>query len=233
MDQGGRMECSMRKKLDKARNRKQARRKQNFYFALVCVIGILLVLGILSYRSRMSQRMSTGKIVIDPKEVDHGIPLFLQADRRWGERSYGSGPMKETGCGPTCLSMVRCGLGHDGKWDPFRVATLAERKGFYVYGSGSSWDLMTEGARMLGMDSRELSCDASQIIQSLREGKPVICAVGPGDFTTQGHFIVLAGIGDSGKIIVHDPNSQKNSEKAWEIERILKQIKNLWAFTLH
>lgn len=222
----------MKERRNKIRNRKQVKGRQNYYFVLICGVGILLVLSILFYRNQMSRRMSTGEIVIYPKELDHGIPLFLQGDPRWGERSYGSGPMKKTGCGPTCLSMVRCGLGRDGKWNPFRVARLAERKGFYVYGSGSSWDLMTEGARMLGLDSQELSCDGSQIMQALQAGKPIICAVGPGDFTTQGHFIVLVGIDDSGKIIVHDPNSRKNSKKTWEIDRILEQIKNLWTFSL-
>ena len=52
--------------------------------------------------------------------------------------------------------------------------------------------------------------------------------MGPGDFTTTGHFIVLVGY-ENGKIKVNDPNSIKNSEKEWTYEQIKDQIRNLWA----
>jgi predicted double-glycine peptidase len=55
--------------------------------------------------------------------------------------------------------------------------------------------------------------------------------MGPGDFTTQGHFIVLTGVDGDGKILLHDPNSRKNSEKAWEYERLAGQMKNLWKYS--
>ena len=54
----------------------------------------------------------------------------------------------------------------------------------------------------------------------------------PGDFTSAGHFIVLCGIKDNGEIIVHDPNSRKNSEKSWDLERLMSQIKNLWSYSI-
>lgn len=57
----------------------------------------------------------------------------------------------------------------------------------------------------------------------------MICSMKPGDFTTQGHFIVLAGTED-GKIRVHDPNSRVRSETLWEYGRLQSQINNLWAF---
>ena len=51
----------------------------------------------------------------------------------------------------------------------------------------------------------------------------------PGDFTTQGHFIVLVG-GEDGKIIVNDPNSKERSSLLWEYDTLAGQIKNLWVF---
>ena len=53
----------------------------------------------------------------------------------------------------------------------------------------------------------------------------------PGDFTTTGHFIVLAGVED-GKIRVNDPNSVKRSEELWDYETLEYQINNLWAYTV-
>ena len=55
--------------------------------------------------------------------------------------------------------------------------------------------------------------------------------MGPGDFTTTGHFIVLTGIGDNGDVLVNDPNSKKNSEKSWSIEKLIPQIRNLWTYS--
>ncbi|HEY9575661.1 MAG TPA: papain-like cysteine protease family protein, partial [Lachnospiraceae bacterium] len=66
---------------------------------------------------------------------------------------------------------------------------------------------------------------------NLSSSTPMICSVKPGDFTFTGHFIVLAGLDDSGKIIVNDPNSQKNSKKHWEIDRLLPQIKAIWKYS--
>lgn len=78
------------------------------------------------------------------KEVTQGkIPLFLQWDERWGYETYGDDFLALTGCGPTCLSMVRCGLSGDSSWNPYKTARMAENSGYYVSGSGSSWDLMT------------------------------------------------------------------------------------------
>ena len=65
-------------------------------------------------------------------------------------------------------------------------------------------------------------------------GRPIICVMGPGDFTTEGHYIVLIDIEHtSGEIIVNDPNSKENSYKTWSVETIMKQTKNLWAYSIN
>ena len=51
--------------------------------------------------------------------------------------------------------------------------------------------------------------------------------MGPGDFTSKGHFILLAGM-DDGLIKVNDPNSIKSSEKLWDFEDIQSQIRSAW-----
>lgn len=114
--------------------------------------------------------------------------------------------------------------------NPAEMARYSEENG-YVDGDMTSWTLMTEGAAQLGLSSEELPADEDAVRSALSRGKPVICSVGPGDFTTSGHFIVLAGLDDAGRAIVHDPNSAERSEKPWEIGRVLSQCRNLWAFT--
>jgi hypothetical protein len=163
---------------------------------------------------------------------DGGIPLFLQWDKRWGYEEYGSSMLAITGCGPTCMAMVVAGLLGDEKQNPLAVAEFCEENGYYAWGEGTSWELMEDGARKLGLSSRELSSHAPTVLAALRSGAPVICAVRSGDFTTTGHYIVLAGENADGTTKVNDPNSIIRSETGWPLETILDQANNLWAFAL-
>ena len=156
------------------------------------------------------------------------VPLLFQWDERWGNTIYGSDVMTVTGCGPTCLSMVLVHLLQDATFTPRYVADFAEENKYYAKGSGSKWALISEGGETLGLDVTELPLDENRIKKNLELGNPVICIMGPGHFTTAGHFIVLRGVED-GKFIVNDPNSVENSERLWSYEEISGQIKNLWA----
>ena len=159
------------------------------------------------------------------------IPLLLQWDERWGYAAYGDGYIGNGGCGPTSLSMVIVGLTGDNTVTPKVVADYAAENGYYVSGAGSSWTLMSEGAKHFGVDGVIMSFSRDEIYRALEEGHPIICSVGAGDFTTEGHFIVLSGIKDD-KICVNDPNSSVNSGKLWTYEELAPQIRNLWEFSL-
>ena len=164
------------------------------------------------------------------RELHKGkIPMFLQWDSRWGYEMYGDDFMALTGCGPTSLSMVYTGLTGDISLHPLEMARLAEENGYYVAGSGSSWNMMTGLAEIIGLTVWKPSFTVDSIIAELKEGHPIICIMGPGDFTTTGHFIVLTGVKE-GKITVNDPNSPKNSEKLWDVGVIMKQTRDLWAY---
>ena len=162
-------------------------------------------------------------------EVQLGeFPQLLQWDARWGYQTYGDGLMGLTGCGPTVLSMVICGLTGDNTVTPWSVAQYAEQAGWYVDGSGSSWDLMREGCRHYGLEAEELPLDEGIVTRALENGRPVICSMGPGDFTTSGHFILLTGVED-GQFRLNDPNRPSNSEQLWDFDTLASQIRNLWA----
>ena len=164
-------------------------------------------------------------------EVKEGkIPLFIQWDKRWGYRDYGGNYMALNGCGPTCLSMVYCGLKGDTEWNPWKVAQWSSEHGYYVPGSGTAWSLMSEGAAQLGLQVMEAKPDADMITEELAKGKVIIACMGPGDFTTQGHFIVLTKVTGSGKILVNDPNSKKRSKQTWDVDRLVGQMKDMWVY---
>lgn len=155
------------------------------------------------------------------------VPLFMQWDTRWGYIHYGDDVAGITGCGPVCLSMAAYYLTKDPAMSPDNIIRFALEEGYYVVGSGSSWTLISEGGEKLGLDVTEIPLDENRILANLRVGNPIICVVGPGDFTTSGHYIVIVGIED-GKLRINDPNSRSNSEKLWEYSQIEDQIRNLW-----
>lgn len=163
-------------------------------------------------------------------EVKAGeIPLLLQYDQRWGYGDYGASSVVVSGCGPACLSMVAAGLTGDETITPYAVAQYADQEGYYVFGAGTAWSLMSRGASHFGVEGEELPLMKSKMESALREGRPIICVVGPGDFTTSGHFIVITGMKD-GQFTVNDPNSTERSNMLWDYGTLEPQISNLWAF---
>lgn len=164
------------------------------------------------------------------KEKNQPFPLFLQWDKRWGYASYGTSCIGLSGCAPTCMSMVVFALTRNQNATPEEVAEYASENGYYLEGSGTQWSFLSEGASHYGIQARELCLDKGRILNDLEEGHPIICSMRPGDFTTEGHFIVLTGTQD-GKIVVNDPNSKARSSSLWEYDTLEKQIKNLWEYT--
>ena len=161
-------------------------------------------------------------------DLTEGVPLFLQWDTMWGYEIYGSDMIGITGCGPACLAMAGYYLTGDPHMNPAEVAEFAWENGYYEAGYGSSWALISEGGEKLGLTVRELPLVKKKIINSLEKGNPVILALGPGDFTTAGHYVVLAGV-EEGKFRVNDPNSRANSERLWSYEELEGQIRNIWS----
>jgi hypothetical protein len=97
----------------------------------------------------------------------------------------------------------------------------------YEYMSGTFWTLMTDGANGLGFESIEITVDEDRMINNLNVGNPIVCIMGPGTFTTEGHFIVLTGY-ENGKFRINDPFSMENTQKEWEFDEFADQIQCLW-----
>lgn len=159
------------------------------------------------------------------------IPLLIQWDNRWGYVSYGNDTISLSGCGPTCLSMVTVGLTGNTKWTPVRAARMAQAGGYYVEGMGTDWSLMYEGCKQMGISAKEIGLSENIMASEIKAGRPIIASVGPGDFTDNGHFIVITGYED-GAFTINDPNSIKNSSKTWSYESIKGQIKNIWSYSV-
>ncbi len=163
-------------------------------------------------------------------EKNQEWPLFLQWDERWGYVSYGDNSnIGLSGCGPTCLSMVAYYITRDARMTPDVMAKYAMANGYYVSGTGTAWLFMEEAARHFGLRASKVSKSEAAMKEQLKKGHPIICAMGRGDFTAAGHFIVIYGYDEEG-FLVNDPNCLYRSGKKWPYEQIQSQIKSIWAY---
>ena len=170
--------------------------------------------------------------VLEDSELTADIPLFIQWDKRWGYKLYGSSVVGLVGCGPTCLAMVVTGLTRNTRTTPDVLASYAETNGYYVYGAGTSWAFMDEAGSLYGVQATRIPISEEQVMDELREGHPIICSMNPGDFTAEGHFIVIAGLENGDKLRINDPNSIERSNMLWDYDKIASQISGMWAYQL-
>lgn len=163
-------------------------------------------------------------------EVTKGvIPHLLQWDERWGYAAYGTSTVAVSGCGPTCMSMVLTGLTGDASITPAKVAAYGMENGYIDDTNDTVWLFMEQASLNWGVSCFEINNSENVVAAELASGHPVICSMGPGDFTSNGHFIVLTDY-DDGNVRVLDPFSRENSEKMWSYEEIVDQFQAMWAY---
>lgn len=160
------------------------------------------------------------------------MPLFIQWDDRWGYYPYGDDVLGLSGCGPTCLSMVIVSLTGKNQYTPTAIADFATENGYYVADTGTAWALFNEGVKKLGLNSRTIGKNENEMKGALDKGEILILSMGPGIFTTGGHYIVIYDYNeDTGEFIIKDPNSVIRTNTTYMLESFKDQIKNIWAIS--
>lgn len=161
------------------------------------------------------------RIKVEEKtELYKEVPLFFQTDYQFS--NYGNfGTIASHGCGITSLSMVASYLNDS----PIYPDELAKKYGKYNTKIGSSWSLFSDTCDELNITLEERTWDMELVIDSLKEGKIIIAnAHKESPFTKGGHYIVLTGITDSGKILVNDP--YKGNYGQWNGQILKEGFKN-------
>ncbi len=165
-------------------------------------------------------------------EKEQAFPLFLQWDLRWGYEQYGEEDcIGIAGCGPACMSMVLFSLTRDEALTPDKMAELAMRNHYYLEGSGTIWAFMDDIPALYGIYTKEVSLDENAMKAELDRGGVMICSMGPGDFTSAGHFIMIYGYDEEG-FKVNDPNCIARSMQSWTYKQIERQIKKIWGYNI-
>ena len=159
------------------------------------------------------------------------VPHFYQWDQRWGYTVYCNTTFAATGCCPTSMAMVVAALSGSSEVTPYDMGVLAQEWGYMDAYNGTDTGFVFVAADHFGLNCEQISTSVSSVTGALAAGQVLICNVGPGDFTTGGHFIVLTGLDANGDIIVNDPYSAERSAKTWDPDNVMVQTKALFAFS--
>ena len=169
--------------------------------------------------------------VVPSGEQGMPIPMLFQTDYpdtvctiRGIPRSVAT-----SGCGATSLSMVIAYLTGNTEQNPSVLFCDSVQRGLYQ-GAGWSHETLSYYASAYGVKSSWISNSRSALVKALSEGKPVIAHMGPGIFTSRGHYVVLRGLTSDGKVLINDPVSMSKCGQAFPVQTLLTQARGTHAF---
>lgn len=163
-----------------------------------------------------------GKQILTGGTVD--IVYYCQSDEQWADQLYGTDPIGPYGCGPTAMAMVVASM-TDTDTDPALMAAWAAEHGYWARRSGSYHSIIQGTARAFGLEATAIDeRTADAVRRELYSGHILAALVGPGHFTTGGHFILIRGVTLSGDVLVADPNSLERSLEVWNPQIILDEL---------
>ena len=163
---------------------------------------------------------------VESDEPGLPIPLLFQGDYPEIVLYYNGIPksVATSGCGATSISMVIAYLTGNTDQNPYTLFCAAVDDGRY-HGNGLSHRTLQWLAEQYGVYGKWIEGSESAIINALNAGIPVIAHMGEGAFTEKGHYIVLRGLTEDGKVLVGDPASHERSHMAFPISSILDQAR--------
>lgn len=124
--------------------------------------------------------------------------------------------IKSHGCGPTSLAIVLSSFTGTAI-HPATVTQLVCQAGG-CYDSGTSFGSLKTIAERYGYDAEFVNKNGnvSKVTNALASGDSLVIALmGPGTFTSGGHYIVLTGTRSDGYVSVADPASRPRTNQKW------------------
>ena len=172
-----------------------------------------------------------GQIVLG--EGGMSIPQLFQFDFPQVVCTYNGKPRsaRSSGCSMTSLSMIVAYLKGNLEQNPYTLFREACQLGLY-HGDGLGHEAILTMASRYGIAGTWRSMDAEALVATLKSGTPVIAHMGEGLFTEGGHYIVLRGVTEDGKILVNDPASAERTKMAYPVALFMAECKTSTPFML-
>lgn len=166
--------------------------------------------------------------VEDVEPMYEEIPLYNQLD--YPHIPYSQGSVATSGCGITCLAMIASYMLQE-EYLPDELALA------YNASADNNVSRMENAAKDLGLKFEKVYGFTNNIMPLLKEGKTMIALMNKNSiFTNYGHFIVLNGMTEDGKIRVLDPNGAnyelypEEFENGFEWGRVCVGFGGAWVF---
>ena len=138
-----------------------------------------------------------------PKVTIDEVPLYFQTD--YPNERYGTGTIANSGCNMTALAMVASFM-TDHVYYPDEIAD------YLAHFLGNHHERLAYGSELLQLSFKRAE-NVHETLNAVRDGKvAIIMKVNDGVFTTGSHFIVVYGVTEDGKFLVHDPNEKNYSQ---------------------
>lgn len=151
---------------------------------------------------------------------------------------YADRSISRSGCGPTSLSIaISSLLGQE--HDPVELVDQTCNKHNYCTArNGTKWAAMAAIPPVYGLKVETVSNNRNgiqKVVDALSTGNAIVISImGPGHFTTGGHYITLTGVNSQGQIYVVDPNNgeKKGKNKWWDLNIIVSENRgSFWIIT--
>lgn len=197
--------------------------------------------GSTTFENSVSERNDT-TVLYDIKNLSEsnnsgtsvsGFVQYYQGD--YSNVPYGSSNIGDCGCGPTAFAMVASTILKK-KITPADAVSWCGNK-YYVAGVGTSWDYFGAAKEHFNLNCKLIETTSiDEVVNALKSGALVISSQGAGLFTSNGHFIVLAGIDGNEGIIVRDPNKNNAVNRGYNDRKFTKaeinaSAMNYWIFS--
>ena len=164
---------------------------------------------------------------------------YLQTDPRWKSKPYRvkgeSATIGGSGCGPTAAAMIIETMTGK-KYTPEDACNWSMAHGYKALGNGTYYGYFKPQFAEFGIDCDMLNwtktygkpdhANHKKVFEMLKQGYYFIALMGPGLWTTGGHFVVLWW--EDGKVRINDPASTKDARLNGDLKTFKSQVSYYW-----
>lgn len=173
---------------------------------------------------------------VQPHETIVAKPIdYKQYDSRWSSVIYTknntynkSQTIKSSGCGPTAMADI-VATWWDTSVTPVAMASLSVANGYRTTNSGTAWGFFKFIAQKYKASKFIQTSNYSTALNAIENGALIICSMGPGLYTTGGHYILWWKT-DGTYNYVNDPASASSSKSKSKVNIIKTQAKQFFIF---
>lgn len=153
------------------------------------------------------------------------LTYYNQNDIRWADALYGGrDPIASYGCGPTALAMLVTSFTNQ-NYTPADMAEWAASNNYWSAGSGTRHNFFLEGASAFGFQAVSFqNFTAEGIISELKSGHVLVALMGPGQFTSVGHFIIIYNYWSGTQVSIADPTSLERTQIPWDVQTLINEL---------